>query len=119
MKKIFLTATLITMISMAHAKSLNFQFSGLSGIIDGSNRIFISQTVDGKLNIRSTNGEETIEITVIADNRALDGDLELDLGKGRVMIVTSGFAPDGKIQYILQIGSEKIELNPIVYLNLK
>lgn len=120
MKKMILTVTLMVMASMANAESLKFQFSGLVGLTgQGFNRIFINPTADGKLSIRSVDGDEVIEAKVIADGRATDGNLELDLGKGRTLIVTSGFSPDGKIQYLLKTGSTQIELNPIVFLNVK
>ena len=120
MKKMFLTIAMMAMASMASAESLKFQFSGLVGLTgQGLNRIFINPTDDGKLSLRSVDGQEDIEAKVISDNRPTDGNLELDLGKGRTLIVTSGYSIDGKIKYLLKTESSQIELNPIVYLNVK
>lgn len=119
MKKVFLFIVLGALSAVAQADSLNFSFSGLVGLTEDMSRIFITPTADGKLQIRSVDGEEVVEATVISDDRPLDGDLVLNLGKKRKMTVTSGFSIDGKIYYYLEVGTKKIELNPIVFLETK
>jgi hypothetical protein len=104
---------------MAQASTVSFKFGQLVGLTGHNfDRVFISSTQDGKLMIRSVDGEETVEPKIIADQRGGDGNLQLDLGKGRTLTVTSGFSPDGKVDHFLKEGGKKIILNAVVYMNV-
>ncbi len=120
MKKIFLTLAVLMAGALAHAESASFQFSHLVGYYAKSLRtITITPTTDGKLTIASPDGEDTVEPKIIRDARPADGNLELDLGKGRVLVVGSGFTMDGNISYSLKSPTGDTHLSPVVYFNIK
>ena len=120
MKTLLMISALLLATSIAQASSVKFESAHLVGIesstTGGVKRIFITATADGKLII---NFDEVVDAQVISDRRAADGALELNLGKGRTLVVTSGFSADGLTHYYLKTGTETIELKPNVFLNVK
>lgn len=106
------------MTSVGYAEKLEFKMQGFVGVSKDLSRIYLTPISDGRLILRTVNGEEIVSAKVISDLRGTDGNLLLDLGKNRSLVVTSGFSPDGKIQYILKTVDGDIELHPIVQLNV-
>jgi hypothetical protein len=117
---IFLILATSLTAGMAHAAKAGFQFSDLRTVSNPpAERVIIQSTKDGKIKISSGRCEEIVEGKVIVDNRPGDGDLELDLGRGRVLVVTSGFSITGIIEYYLKINGQSFELKPNVYFDIK
>jgi len=104
---------------LANAAKVQFQSGGLIGLESSFTRIFISANTNGNLNIISTQGQEEVTPVVIQDQRGTDGDLILGVGKGRTLVVSSGFSPDGLIAYELNLeDGRKIKMFPNLYFSI-
>jgi hypothetical protein len=126
MKKLMLiTALSLGVFSInAFAEKVSLQFNnvlvGVHQTATGMERIYIEPLADGT--VRVSMGRvvpQVVEATVIKDSRPTDGPLSLKLGAVGNLIVGSGFTPDGTQSFALMLGSESIELKPLVYLNIK
>lgn len=118
MKKLMTITALLILSSCAHAELVGFQFSGLTGTTKNAERIYLNQNEDGKLQIDVNNQSEVVEAKILVDGRPYDGNLELKLSSNKTLTVTSGFR-SGVIKYFLTIDKEKIELSPVVYIDIK
>lgn len=118
MKLILLIASLIMSMSL-QAASVDMNFAYFVGINKDHSRTFINTTPDGKFKIFTNAGSEIVEAKLISDERSTDGELLLDLGQERTLIVTTALSSDAKIKYYLRTGKEEIELSPVVNLHLK
>lgn len=117
--KTFLIIAVIMICTTLYADSVKMKFSYFVGMNKDHDRIFISTTSDGKFKIFTNNGNYITESKVISDERRTDGELHLDLSRGRILIVTTALSSDAKIRYFLRTGEEEIELSPVVSLQIE
>ncbi len=117
--KMVLIIVSIMMVTTLPAATVKMNFSYFVGIHKDHSRTFINTTSDGKFKIFTSAGNEIIEAKVISDERRTDGELHLDLGQERTLIVTTALSSDAKVRYFLRTREEEIELSPVVGLHIQ
>ena len=101
----------------------SFNFTGLvgsEGSVGSSSKIFISNSGDNRIEISRSGGATELETPKVErDSRGVDGNLVVDLGNNRKLIVSSAFNELGLVEYHYSEGGSVVEMKPSVqfYIN--